>query len=117
MFDLSHKLIGSIKLGPINPHHKFGEVGLMIGDPEYWGKGFGTNAINILLETFFGTGTLRKATAGVMEANIASRRVFEKSGFLIEGVLQDHVIGHDGELSTVIRYSRFNQPIIENGVN
>jgi ribosomal-protein-alanine N-acetyltransferase len=60
----------------------------------------------MLCENFFEKGILRKVTAGVMEANLGSRRAFEKNDFVIEGILQDHFIGSDGRYSNVIRYGK-----------
>jgi RimJ/RimL family protein N-acetyltransferase len=105
-------MIGTIKIGPIDFLRKFGEVGILIGEPESWGKGFATEAIGMLCENFFEKRILRKITAGVMEANLGSRRAFEKNEFVIEGILKDHCIGSDGRYSNVIRYGKilhFNQ--------
>ncbi len=38
--------IGNIKLGPMDWHHRRGDIGLVIGDGVHWGKGFATEAIN-----------------------------------------------------------------------
>ena len=38
----TQKHIGNIKLGPINWNHKFAEIGIMIGDKSYWGRGIAT---------------------------------------------------------------------------
>ena len=108
IFEKSNKMIGSIKLGPIHSYHKYGEIGIMIGDSECWGKGVGTKAIGILCDAFFEIGALRKATAGVMEVNIGSRKAFEKNEFSTEGVLRDQLIGVNGELLNVIRYGKIN---------
>ena len=116
IFRDSSSIIGTIKLGPINYLHKFGEIGIMIGEPESWGKGFATEAIGMLCENFFEKGILRKMTAGVMEANLGSRRAFEKNEFVIEGILQDHFIGSDGRYSNVIRYGKILDYIQGNDV-
>ena len=39
------KHIGNIKLGPINWIHRYGDISLLIGDKDYWGKGIATEAI------------------------------------------------------------------------
>lgn len=37
--------IGNIKLGFIDPNHHTGQMGLLIGEKQQWGKGFATEAI------------------------------------------------------------------------
>ncbi|MHC4218420.1 MAG: GNAT family N-acetyltransferase, partial [Planctomycetota bacterium] len=34
--------VGNIKLGPINRHHDVGEIGILIGAKDHWGKGVAT---------------------------------------------------------------------------
>jgi ribosomal-protein-alanine N-acetyltransferase len=87
--------IGNIKLGPINPHHGTGDLGFIIGDPSYWGKGIATNAIQLLTSYAFSI-WVSKITAGAYENNIGSIKALEKSGFTQEGYLRNHVI-HRGK--------------------
>jgi ribosomal-protein-alanine N-acetyltransferase len=77
--------IGNIKLGPINPHHKTGEIGLLIGERSCWGKGYAVAAIAILADHAFETLGLVKLTAGCYAENVGSTRAFQRSGFQIEG--------------------------------
>ncbi len=79
-----NKHIGNIKLGWIDRHHSTAEVGLLIGDKNAWGKGIATEAIQLTIEVAKQL-ELRKLTAGYYESNIGSKRVFEKSGFVVEG--------------------------------
>lgn len=82
----SGKHIGNIKLGPINRHHKFAEIGIMIGDKNSWGCGFASEAINILSDFSFNKLKLHKIIAGAYENNTGSIKAFTKNGFVIEGV-------------------------------
>ncbi|MBZ0307061.1 MAG: GNAT family N-acetyltransferase, partial [Anaerolineae bacterium] len=45
--------IGNIKLGPINWIHRFADIGLLIGEKDCWGKGYGTEAIRLLTHYAF----------------------------------------------------------------
>ena len=47
----TNKHIGSIKLGNINYKHSRGDIGLIIGEKKYWGKGIATEAIKLI--TYF----------------------------------------------------------------
>jgi len=78
--------IGNIKIGPINHRHKFAKVGIIIGEKSIWRRGFATEAVKLAVDYAFNTLGLHKLTAGVYANNSASVRVFEKSGFVKEGL-------------------------------
>ena len=78
--------IGNIKLGPINRQHLFAHIGLMIGDKDYWGKGYATEAIGLISQYAFETLKLNKVMAGCYANNVGSMRAFEKAGFYHEGI-------------------------------
>lgn len=82
----SEKHIGNIKLGPVNDYHHHGDIGLVIGEKEYWGKGVATEAIGLLSNYAFEKLGLNKVTAGAYQANIGSIKAFEKVGFDVEGI-------------------------------
>jgi len=77
--------IGNIKLGPIDRHHGSGDIGLLIGDQEQWGKGYASAAITILSDYAFTHLGLVKLTAGCYADNAGSRRAFLNAGFSEEG--------------------------------
>jgi len=82
--------IGNIKLGPINMIHRFADIGIIIGEKDCWGKGYGTEAIRLIVEYAFNALNLHKVTAGFYEPNIQSIKAFEKAGFSQEGVRKSH---------------------------
>lgn len=84
--------VGNIKLGPIDSHHSLGEIGIMIGDREAWGRGIASQAIAMLSEIAKEQLGLRRLTAGCYESNIGSRRAFERAGFVVEGVRPAHFL-------------------------
>ncbi len=92
----SMKHIGNIKLGPINIHHNYAEIGLMIGDKDSWGKGFASKAVSMVTQFGFNQLKLAKLSAGCYENNIGSKKAFEKSGYQIEGFLRSHVKSING---------------------
>ena len=81
----SDKHIGNIKLGPINWIRRMATLGIMIGDKEFWGKGYGTEAIRLVLDYAFKRLNLQEVSAGVATVHQPSIRAFEKAGFEIEG--------------------------------
>ena len=64
--------IGNIKVGDINHIHKFAEIGLMIGNKNYWGMGFGTESIWCVAKYSFEVLKLNKIIAGMYETNMGS---------------------------------------------
>ena len=82
--------VGNIKLGPINWRHRFGDIGVMIGDRASWGKGFATEAIRLLTDHAFSALDLHKVTASCYHTNVGSLRAFVKAGFHQEGVKRAH---------------------------
>ena len=62
-------------------YHKFAYIGLLIGDVNYWGKGFGTESIYCAANYAFDVIKLNKLTAGMYENNFGSYKSFLKMGF------------------------------------
>ncbi len=84
--------IGNIKCGPINWVHGFGDISLLIGEKDCWGKGIATEAIRLLTNYAFNVLSLRKVKAGCYAINVGSQKAFKKAGFKVEGVLKDQWI-------------------------
>lgn len=75
--------IGNIKLGNINWIHRYADIGLIVGNREFWGKGIATEAIGLVSDYGFKQLNLRKIFAGAYSVNFASIRAFEKNGFFV----------------------------------
>ncbi|GFK94856.1 Spermidine N(1)-acetyltransferase [Fundidesulfovibrio magnetotacticus] len=73
--------IGNIKLGPINHIHRFADVGLLIGEPDCWGKGIGSQAIGLVTDHAFLELNLNKLLAGCYAGNVGSMKAFQKVGY------------------------------------
>lgn len=84
--------VGNIKLGPVNRWHGLGEIGIMIGDRDAWGKGIATEAIALMTRIGFEELGLRKITAGCYRSNTGSQRAFERAGFAVEAVRRAHFL-------------------------
>ena len=78
--------VGNIKLGPVNKHHRFPHIGLLIGEKSHWGKGIATESIRLVTEFAFKRLKLHKVMAGCYASNIGSRRAFKNVGFIEEGI-------------------------------
>jgi len=73
--------VGNLKIGPVNPHHRLGDISLFIGEPRCWGKGYATEAIIAASRYAFDSLAVRKLSAGIYAPNTASHRAFLKAGY------------------------------------
>ena len=80
--------IGQITLDNIDWKNRNAELGIVIGNKEYWGKGYGTDAIKILLDHTFNEINLYKVYLRVFDYNQRGVRCYEKCGFKEEGRLR-----------------------------
>ena len=78
-------LIGEMILDIVNWSGRDAFVGLSIGERENWGKGYGTDMLNLLLRYAFTEVNLRRVTLTVFEYNPRAIRTYEKAGFRHEG--------------------------------
>ncbi|HUV52087.1 MAG TPA: GNAT family N-acetyltransferase [Dehalococcoidia bacterium] len=61
------------------------KVGIIIGDRQYWGMGYGSDAIMTLISHVFGELTLDRLYLDTLDWNIRAQRCFQKCGFVICG--------------------------------
>lgn len=80
--------------------HKHGEMGYWMGRA-YWGKGYTTEAVSLMVKFAFEDLKLNKVFAHFMPKNPASGKVLEKNGMVKEGVLRKHII-KNGEFTDMV---------------
>jgi RimJ/RimL family protein N-acetyltransferase len=103
------KHIGNIHLGPIDWVHRRAELSMMIGDKSAWGKGYMTEAFNLVIHHAFTTLNLNKLKAGTEADNAPSIKVFRKTGWVEEGRLRREFF-RDGTYRDLIQFARFSDP-------
>jgi [ribosomal protein S5]-alanine N-acetyltransferase len=82
--DLNGKVIGNIGIHPQSDVNRLNaELGYFIGE-DYWGKGYATEAIQLMVEYGFKNFPIERIFARPFGSNIASQRVLEKAGFVLE---------------------------------
>ncbi len=81
--------VGFIDLGGIDWSARGGWVAIGIGGRDDWGKGFGTDAMKVLLRYAFEELNLHRINLGVFEYNPRAIRSYEKAGFRHEGRQRD----------------------------
>jgi RimJ/RimL family protein N-acetyltransferase len=82
--------IGNIGLHRIDWIARHADAGIVIGEKEYWGRGYGTDAMRALLKLAFDAMNLHKVTLGVFEGNPRALRCYEKCGFRVIGTRVEH---------------------------
>ncbi len=95
------RLIGEIDLSGINWASGETIVGIGIGDRNDWGKGYGTDAMRIILRFAFDELNLHRVFLNTFEYNPRAIRSYEKCGFKIEG-RQRSVLNREGKRWDVI---------------
>ena len=66
------------------------DVGIMIGERSFWGRGIGTDTVKTLSQYAFSTLNARKLTAGGISSNFGIVKAFKKAGYTEEGFLKHH---------------------------
>ncbi len=95
------QLIGFVSLWARNGASAEGWVGIGIGEAEYQGKGYGTDAMRLLLRFAFHELNLARVSLEAFAHNARAVRSYEKAGFQIEG-LQRQWEGRDGQRRDVV---------------
>ncbi len=78
------KLVGTIAFHEIDWRVKSAEFGIVIGDKRYWNRGYGTDAVRLLLRHGFATLNLNRVILHVFDTNPRAIRTYEKAGFTLE---------------------------------
>lgn len=94
----------------ISVPHGTADIGIMIGERSSWGRGYGLEAWNILLQWLLEQPTLRKATAGTLACNKGMLRIMERSGMSPDGVRRAQEIV-EGEPQDILYYARFSDGV------
>jgi RimJ/RimL family protein N-acetyltransferase len=82
--------IGGIALRDIDWVARRAELHLLIGEAEHRGRGHGSAAVRLLVRHAFEDLGLERLYLLVLARNGAAVRVYEKTGFVIEGRLRAH---------------------------
>ena len=77
------------------PRGVFG-IGIELFDQNHRGKGYGTEAVAMLVRHLFDREEARRVEGGTTPENAAMRRVFERMGFVEEGVQRQFLPAADG---------------------
>ena len=83
------RLVGVVQLIDLNQVHRHAEMVIRIGADADQSKGYGTDALRLLLDFAWRDANLHRVSARVFADNKRAIRCYEKSGFSIEGRQRD----------------------------
>lgn len=95
--------IGNFGLMHISAHSRHAEVGAGIGEPDYWGGGFGSDAMLLICEYAFKWLDLHRLWLLTSGRNLRAQRQVEKCGWTLEGRRRD-LEYLDGQYSDFVFY-------------
>ena len=78
---VSWRAVGTAYLTDIDHRHRRAEFGILIGEADCRGKGYGSEATRLMLDYAFTAVGLHSVMLTVYEFNLAGRRAYEKAGF------------------------------------
>jgi len=92
-------LIGGSALGTVDFRNRNAWLGIVLGPPSRWGRGYGTEAMTLMTRFAFRQLGLEKVYFGVLEGNDRALRVARRTGYEVEAALERHQL-LDGRLVT-----------------
>lgn len=84
-----NKMVGTVGLHEVNWINRNATLGIFIGDKEYRDKGYGTEAIRLILEYGFKYMNLHSIKLDAMKFNSRALKCYEKCGFKENGRRRD----------------------------
>ena len=93
--------IGNCMYYDLDTVNREAELGIVIGDRDYWSDGYGYDAVTTLLDHMFNSRDLKRVYLHTLEWNTRAQKSFSKSGF--NPVKPVRRMAHDFILMDVLR--------------
>lgn len=90
-----NSVIGFVELDGYEWTARTAWVGIAIGEPQYRGKGYGTESMNLLLKFAFRGLNMHRVNLNVFAFNQRAIRCYEKCGFKYEGTSRELIYKED----------------------
>jgi ribosomal-protein-alanine N-acetyltransferase len=97
----SNELIGTIGFYRLKPEHFTGEVGYLL-HPDHWGRGLMSEALDLVTNHGFGRIGFHRIEAITAPENQPSRRVLERCGYRLEGILRGNYHWQGAQLDSAL---------------
>lgn len=104
---VGERAVGGVGIEPMTDvNRRSAEIGYWLGT-EYWGRGIATEAVTLVTDWAFGAHHLLRIFAQPFTSNAASRRVLEKAGYVLEGIMKRSAV-KDGTVLDQCMYARLS---------
>lgn len=101
------RLLGNCSIFDISPTSRTCTVGIYIGEPSEWGKGYGTDAMNVLVRFGFMDLNFNRIELNVFSYNSRAIKAYENVGFVRDGILREALYRdgtyHDVHVMSILR--------------
>lgn len=112
----SGKFIGTAKVNFITERgrkHGIADIGIMLGERDFWGKGMSTDILRVISTYAFDTLKARKLTAGAFSLNVAVVKAFLRIGYKVDGRLRQQLHVDNGYCDHVLLSCFVNELVRE----
>lgn len=109
-------IIGLVSLVPVNTFNQSAVLHIMIGSSENHNRGCGTFAVNEILKHAFMNMNLNRVELSVLEDNSRARHVYEKAGFIQEGIKRNAVF-KGGRFVNMVMYAILREEYLHKMLN
>ncbi|SES83375.1 GNAT family N-acetyltransferase [Anaerobranca gottschalkii] len=107
------KYIGGCGINKIDWKNSWAEIGIFIGDKNYQSKGYGTDALHVLIKFIFEQLNINKIKLNTFSFNKRGIKAFEKVGFKVEGILREELY-RDGQYHDIYVMALFKGENMDN---
>jgi ribosomal-protein-alanine N-acetyltransferase len=102
---LSDNVIGTLTIHCSRPHNT-ADVGILLGNKDYWGKGYAKQAWCSVVDLLSDVINIRKVTAGTLACNLPMIGLMKASDMKLDGIrLGQELV--DGQPMDIVYYARF----------
>ena len=103
---LNDRHVGNVRLHSRDTRNFTCEIGILVFARDVWGQGVGASAILSAISYAHSNWNISRVMADYYEENSASSKLFEKVGFIQEGIFRNHFRNLDGSFSNSIRVAK-----------
>jgi RimJ/RimL family protein N-acetyltransferase len=111
--NITNELIGNCGYVHLDHLNQTGEIGIFIGNKNFWNRGYGTEALTLLLDYGFKALNLHNIGLTVLSFNKRAIKSYEKVGFKIIGKKREAIL-RGGERHDLIFMDILHNEFYEN---
>jgi RimJ/RimL family protein N-acetyltransferase len=94
--------IGNTGLHDVDAVNRTAEFGIVIGEKDYWNRGYGTKATKLTLRHGFENLNLNRIYLEVFETNPRAMKAYESAGFMREGILRQAIFKNSRYIDVIL---------------